>query len=322
MLGIVGRLLAMVRHWDREPSSRFILLATAGVAVFSLGRPMDALYAIATLPLEQERTVYAVTALACYLPLQVWLVLSAARDVRGRRQTCALAAMAVVIIGMLPVAGIQWIGTLYTLAALVLVSVRPPWSLLLFAALVATPAPVCFALGQPEWAVYFTVGMLGFPVPLAVLILLIRATRQLQDARLALAEQAVLRERLRIDEEVRESVGAGLATIAAQGRQAGEMAARDPSAAVDDLRGLVDDTRRTLAETRRIVTRYREVSLLAELRTIAALLMAAGIDTRLELPPDLPNALDEQGRVSMRRGVARLLEETAPSTSVTIAVTA
>ena len=70
--------------------------------------------------------------------------------------------------------------------------------------------------------------MLIFPVPLAVVILLIRARRQLQDARLALAEQAVVRERLRIDAQVRESVGAGLATITAQGRQAGEMAAQNP----------------------------------------------------------------------------------------------
>jgi signal transduction histidine kinase len=225
------------------------------------------------------------------------------------------------VLGMIPVFGVGWVGMLYYPAALVLVGVRPPWSLLLFAALVGTPAPVCFALGHPEWAVYFTVGTLIFPVPLAVMMLLIRATRQLQDARLALAEQAVVRERLRIDQEVRESVGAGLAAIATQGQHTGEVAAQDPGAAVQELRGLVDDARRTLAETRRIVTRYREVSLLAELRTIVALLLAAGIETRLELPPDLPEALDEQARVSLRRDVARLLEETAPLATVAIAVT-
>ena len=118
MLWIVASLLAGVRLRDHERSGWFILLATAGVAAFSLGRPLDALYIIATSTVETGRTVYAVAALACYLPLQVWLVLSAARDARGRRQAWALAATAAVIIGMLPVVGIQWVLTLYSLAAL------------------------------------------------------------------------------------------------------------------------------------------------------------------------------------------------------------
>ena len=132
MLWIVASLLAGVHLRDHERSGWFILLATAGVAAFSLGRPLDALYIIATSTVETGRTVYAVAALACYLPLQVWLVLSAARDARGRRQAWALAATAAVIIGMLPVVGIQWVGTLYSLAALVLVSLRRPWSFLLY----------------------------------------------------------------------------------------------------------------------------------------------------------------------------------------------
>jgi hypothetical protein len=89
--------------------------------------------------------------------------------------------MAAVMFAMIPVVGVGWVGILYMLATLVLVGVRPPWSLLLFATLVATPAPVSFALGQPQWAAYFTVGMLVFAVPLAVGIRLIRVVRELQD---------------------------------------------------------------------------------------------------------------------------------------------
>src|SRR2546428_2682788 len=52
MLGIVGRSLAGVSLRDREKSSWFIPLATGGVAAFSLGRPLDSLYIIATSPME------------------------------------------------------------------------------------------------------------------------------------------------------------------------------------------------------------------------------------------------------------------------------
>jgi len=321
MLAIVGRLLAGVRLRDRERSSRFILLATAAVVAYSVALPLLRLYTIATTPSEQGRTVYAVAAMACYLPLQVWLVLSAARGAWGRRQAWALAALAAVIIGMLPVVGYPWVGTLYMLAALVLVSVRRPWSFLLYGVLVAAPAPLTFAFGQPQWALYFTTGMLMFTVPLAVGIWLIRGVRALQAARLALAEEAVVRERLRIDGELRETVGAGLEKIVVGGERAAGLVAGDPPASGRELRGLVGGARRTLAEARRMVTRYREVSLRAELETAATLLSAAGLDVRLELPPgELPDTMDAGERAALRRDVARLLGETARA-SVTIAVT-
>jgi signal transduction histidine kinase len=308
---------------QRRRLSRFVRLATWAAVAFSVVLLLVRVQAIALTPASyggiRDRAAYAVIAVACYLPVQVWLVLSATRGPFGRRQWLALGAMAVVILGMLPVVGVSWVGTLYVPAALVLVGVRPPWSLVLFAALVATPAPLSFALGQPQWAAYFTVGMLTYAVPLAVGIRLIRAVRELQDARVALAEQAVVRERLRIDEEVRESVGAGLAAIATRGRRAREVAARDSTAAARDLRTLVDDSRRTLADTRRMVARYRKASLLTELKTVATLLSAAGVDTRLELPRNLPDP-DDGDRASLWREVARVLEGDNPATTVTIAV--
>src|SRR6266851_3480506 len=285
MLGIVGRSLGRVSLRDREQSSRFIVLATASVVVYSVALPLLRLYTIATDPSEEGRTVYAVAAMACYLPLQVWLVLSAARDTRGRRRAWALAAMAAVIIGMLPVIGVPWVGILYILTALVLVTVRRPWSFLLYGVLVAAPAPLTSAFGQPQWALYFTTGILMFPLPLAVGIWSIRGARQLQAARLALTEEAVARERVRIDGELRETLGAGLQEIATRGERAGELVTSDPLASALELRGLVGGARRTLAEARRMVTRYQEVSLRAELETVATLLSAAGIEARLELPP-------------------------------------
>ncbi len=321
MLRVVRQSLAGVNKREPRQFSRFIALATAAAVTYSVALPLLRLYFIATDPSEQGRTVYALAAMACYLPLQVWLVLSAARDAWGRAQGWALVAIAAVMIGMLPVIGAPWVGTLYMLAALVLVAVRRPWSFLLYGVLVAAPTPLTFAFGQPQWALYFTTGMLMFPVPLAVGIWSIRGARQLQAARLALAEEAVVRERLRIDGEMRETLGAGLEEIATCGERAGELVTSDPPASAQELRGLVGGARRTLAEARRMVTRYREVSLRTELETAATLLSAAGIDARLDLPVgDLPDTIDEGERAALRREIARLLGEAARA-SVSITVT-
>src|SRR5258708_40187865 len=109
---MVGRSLAGVSLRDREQSSRFIVLATASVVVYSVALPLLRLYSIATDPSEEGRTVYAVAAMACYLPLQVWLVLSAAHDAPGPGRAWALAAMAAVIDRILPGVRVPWVGSL------------------------------------------------------------------------------------------------------------------------------------------------------------------------------------------------------------------
>src|SRR5207302_11208114 len=78
MLGIVGRSLGRVSLRDCEQSSRFIVLATASVVVYRVALPLLRLYTIATDPSEDGRAVDVYAGMACYLPLQVWLVRSAA----------------------------------------------------------------------------------------------------------------------------------------------------------------------------------------------------------------------------------------------------
>jgi two-component system sensor histidine kinase DesK len=310
---------------ERQQLCWILRLATWGAVAFSIWLPLMRLYEIAVLPAAYgglpDRVIYAFVAVACYLPLQTWLVLSATRGAARRRQLIALGALAGIMFGIVPVVGVGWVGILYVLAALMLVVPPRPWSLLLFAALLATPAPLTFALGHPEWAAYFTAGIVFFPVPLSVLVLLTRVVRELQLARLALAEHAVARARLRIDDEVREVVGSGLTTIVAQGQRTGATAALDPIAAIAPMQALVENARRTLAESRRMVRRYREPSMRTELETVAMLLSAAGIATRFEVAPDTPDACGEQDRARVRREVAILLGRTPPPNAVTIAVT-
>jgi signal transduction histidine kinase len=136
-----------------------------------------------------------------------------------------------------------------------------------------------------------------------------------------LADDAVLRERMRIDDELRRTVGEALRAITLKGERAAQLAARDPAAVEPDLRELSAVSRRTLTEARRLVTRFRGASLAFELETAVTLLSAAGIDARVEMPPaPLPSLVDEDIRIALRRDVAALLAGTEAGTAVTIAV--
>jgi two-component system sensor histidine kinase DesK len=318
---VVNRPRVGAKLLERQEASWFVRLATMGAVAYVAGLPLLQLYRIATVPIDQDRAGYAAAATVLCLPVQVWLVWSAARDSWGRGQRWTLAAMAVLIIAMVPVAGVDGLGAVYVLAALVLVTLRPPWSLLGFAALAVTPAAVALAAGHRQWASYFTLGVLLAAVPLAVVVSLIRAARQLQAARSALAQQAVIRERLRIDGELRQTVGAALEVITTRGDHASALAAGDPPVAAQELHALVGTARRTLGAARRMVTRYQESSLRAELETTATLLAAAGIQTRMVLPPDvLPDRLDQAARAMLRRDLARLLGQEPARSMVTITV--
>jgi signal transduction histidine kinase len=306
-----------------ERSGRFIGLATMGVAAFSATVPLMGLFRMAAYPIDLPPTRYALAMVAtgCFLPLHVWLVASAARDRRPRGRWWAAAAETAVIVGALPLVGIDWMGALYSLATLALITVRVPWSLLICTILAVGQASVLTATGHPDWAVYFTAGLLTFGPAVAVPALLLAKARELQAVRLAAAEAAVVRERLRIDDELGRTVGAELAAIAVRGDRAAALAARDATAAARELAALVDASRRTLARARRMVRQYQKPSLRAELDSAATLLSAAGISTQVVLPPGPQvETVPESLRAALQSGTARLLGDDAVR-CCTIAVT-
>lgn len=303
-------------------SRLLIELATAGAVAFAVAEPALTLYHVAAQPIEPGRIVYAAPLTACFIPALCWLVLSAARDGGGRRERWALAALAAAILATVPLVGTAWLGGSYfILGGLVLLYVRVPWSLLILAGMAAIVTPITLALGHREWALFFTMGMPYNAVPLAIGVWLIRTARRLQEARPVLAEAAVVRERLRIERELRETVGSALEVIADRGEEARALATREPSAAARELSALVSAARATLAAARRLIARYREVSLRTELETAVTLLEAAGIRAELALAPGGLQAVpDEAQRASLRHAVARLLHEGAPEAGVAIMV--
>jgi two-component system sensor histidine kinase DesK len=180
------------------------------------------------------------------------------------------------------------------------------------AVLAAATAPLAIALGDPEWAPYLAATVVWRGGAVFVLVWLVGATRRLQAAREALAEEAVARERLRMDRELRSTLGAALEAIAAKGQQAAALAVQDPTLAEGELEGLVEGSRRTLADARRLVNGYQQPSLRAELESATILLTAAGIHTRVVLAAgELPERLEAAPRAALRAAVARLLRDDA-----------
>jgi len=296
---------------DDQDADRLIRYATVGVGVFGAYIPLIGLYLAATAPIEPGHVLQILVLYAIVAPPGLWLLLAAARNERPRGRWWVLAAIAVVIIGALPVVQADWIRGLYVLTAVVLVVVPRPWSLALGAGLAAAPAPLAVWFGHATgWAGYFTLGLLIHAVPLAVLVWLAAKAHEVRDARQALAREAVIRERLRIDDELRATLGAALETIAARASRAGGLTGDDPAAAASEVSAVTDNARGTLAEARRMVTRYQTVSLRAELAAAAALLSAAGIRTRVELPGEV-ELLSEPLRSALRAGTARLLSTDA-----------
>jgi hypothetical protein len=304
---------AGARLTERGRPDGLIRLAATGAVACSIVLPLLELARIATGSVPSPgHAAPALVATACYLPLHIRHVRHATRGTRPAGAPWTLLAMAVVIIGALPVIGTSWLISLHALAVSALIILRPRWSLLVVAGLLAAPVPLAIGFGDPQWAAFSTVSVVWRGAAVFVLVWLTGATRRLQEARLVLAEQAIARERLRIDGELRRTVGAALQAIVTRGEWAMALAARNPAMVEDQLRVLAERSRRALAEARRMIRGYQQPSLRAELDGAVGLLAAAGIRTRLLLPGgDLPESLDAASRAALRAAVARLLHDGA-----------
>jgi two-component system sensor histidine kinase DesK len=312
-----GRLSWGVRRSEAKPElgqrqdhGRLIQLATVGVMAFVVWIPLIHGFDLIVLTSEPAHSLPVTAATGCYLPVVFWLVRSEVRGTRPSAAVWVLAAMAAGVLATLPVIGIGWLPVLEPLAGLALILSRWPWSLLAYAASAVVPASLAVALGHPELAGPYAIRTVYTGTMLAALVWLIGAIGQLRDARLELAQTAVVRERLRIDGDLQQTLGTALEEITAAGERASGLAAADPAAAEADLRALAGASRTALTQSRRLVRRYQQVPLQAELETAAMLLTAAGIATRVAAPPgEMPDAISAELRSQLRSELGRVLRQ-------------
>ncbi len=248
----------------------------------------------------------AVLATACYLPLFLWIVVAAVRGRRPRGAWWFVGGIAVVLVVAASTLGTQSLAIFPALAVAAMLLVRPARALAVLLALAAVTAPLAVALGGSIDDFWYPTEVLW----LYALVALDAAVRRLEQARRELAERALLRERLRIDDELRATVGVALAELAdrAEHISGSPQADRVPT----ELAELVAASRRSLAHARRVVRGYQRSALHAELESAVTLLAAAGIPARVDDPQvELPPDVDEAVRRELRAATARLLRDGA-----------
>ena len=196
---------------------------------------------------------------------------------------------------------------LYVPLALIAAALPPAWSVVVLLGAAAAAAPLAVVAGQPDYALFYTFGVLVGVLPLTVSVRLVRSVRQLQAVRRELAARATARERLRIDEHLAIAVVGALTDIAERADRAAAHLGADSATDEVELRALGAAARGALGDVRRVVRGYRDVSRPAELATAATLLAAAGIDARIEQPDGAPTPAGRAQRRALQQEITALL---------------
>jgi two-component system sensor histidine kinase DesK len=288
------------------------LLVPAAVVVFVTGEPLILLGRVLANPHRPISAVAAVLAAACSVPLSLFLLLPAAQGRRTRQAGWLIAAFVAINLPANIVIGAWWLGWLETVAFLAVVYLRPRWSVPAVLALGAIPATMAATGHDVAQAHFYAQSVVGITLLLGPLIWLARVAARLRAGRQELADSAVIAERVRIDDELRVSIGAGLERLIAAGEQAARTAIEDPAAAERELRQLTGASRRALARTRQMVSRYQAITVRSEITTAAALLAAAGVPASVDVPATvLDQELDDERLSEFRAGLTSALHDEA-----------
>jgi signal transduction histidine kinase len=242
-------------------AGRAVLLVSALLAVVEVGR--------VGLAGDTTKTLVAVAAATLFMPLHLWHLSYGVRGERPPYSGATLAVMAVVHVVALVAIGLSWSFMLAVLATSALVVLRPRWSICVLVACVAAPLLVTWAepgsgVGFTSSAAYLMYSVLFRSAIQFAMVWLVAAVHQLAASRTALAADAVLEERARLQLEVRSSLErhlAGLRDASQRARAAlGTPGVAQPLVALDrvltqanealqDLRAIVTETRAARSQT-------------------------------------------------------------------------
>ncbi len=140
----------------------------------------------------------------------------------------------------------------------------------------ALPALVPAWDAAPDWAMLVTLPLVA--LAMYGFFTIIRASRELSEARAEVARLAAENERNRIARDLHDLLGHSLTTITVKAGLARRLAARDPEWAAREIGEVERLGRSALTDVRAAVSGYREVSLAGELASAREVLRAAGIE--------------------------------------------
>ncbi|MEU8142543.1 histidine kinase [Nonomuraea sp. NPDC048901] len=138
---------------------------------------------------------------------------------------------------------------------------------------------------------------------------LVRLLNELEATRTELAATAVGEERIRVSRDLHDLLGQSLSAISLKGDLALRLLAKDVAAARDEVESLTGVARDALRDVRAITRDEHSVSLRTEIDGAAALLGAAGVDTRLDVADLPPLSAPAQNALAwaIREGTTNLL---------------
>ncbi|MFC9658937.1 hypothetical protein ACFVJ5_01760 [Nocardia sp. NPDC127606] len=318
-----GAALGVLRGLSARIPRDAVDIAAAGTVVAALA--LGTLTLIATVTTGAEhRPHLAVTAALLAVCLSVYIrhIAFAIRDAVPPAAHITSALLAALVVGAAPILGVAWLNTVHIVAVVVVLTLRPALALPIAAVLIAAVAPSAALLGATEQeAIWLLVTTAMRVVAVYTLVWMVVALRRLRSAGTALAEQAVARERLRIDRTVTRTVHTALVAITESADRAENFAARsDPVSARVELGELVATSRSGLAQARQLIRSFQQTDFRREIASTTTLLAAAGVVARIDLPAEGPPAQAEEPlRADLRHLLARLLRD-GPTEPVRITV--
>jgi signal transduction histidine kinase len=284
--------------------------ALASVLLVAVGFPAIELSAQFTWP-GGFRQASATIATMLYLPVHIRLVWYAVRGLQATHAYLSVAWISLVILISLPLIGPDvWIRTMNVVAASALIALPLRRALFILAGctLIVYPVEAIFPDVDGTSPTFYAWAILWRTSMLVVLVWLIASRQHLQRTSATLAGQAVLRERMQVEAELRDGVGQALADIASIAEHAAGASSADEM--IQALRQSSARSRSALADARRLVGSYRRGSLAGELQSAVDILTSVGVRTEVRGDPDrVDDASSTELREELRLSVSKALAD-------------
>ena len=233
---------------------------------------------------RDDQLVVAFTGIVIVFVLQVLNSSFAAARWPAWRRWVMLAAQAAATYVPLLFIGKEWGSMAGFLAGSLLLLVPGPAGWALFGAVVASMLVYPLKTGMGSyWVVYLTVSTFDTGLVVYGLSRLSLVIMYLRAARGELAQLAIIRERERFARDLHDLLGYSLSAITLKAELARRLVSANPGRSRDELAELLDVARQALADVRAVSSGYRNISLGKEAASVASLLVAAGIEIRVEI---------------------------------------
>ena len=171
------------------------------------------------------------------------------------------------------------------------------------------------------WVTYYAATFAVIPAALYASARLVRVAGELRDARIALAEAEVGRERLRVSRDLHDLLGHSLSAVSLKGDLAIRLLRRDPAGGLAEIQSLTGVATEALAGLRAITAAGPQITLAGELASAQALLAAAGVavHTDADDPSAIPPAAGQALAWAVREGTTNILRHaTAATATITL----